>query len=51
MFAALAEGDKVVKSLLASYSALGPVAYLQYEESRLLGSLAHTSLLRIFKSL
>jgi len=28
MFAALADGNNVVKSHLASYSALGPVAYL-----------------------
>lgn len=51
MFAALADGNNVIKSLLASYSALGPVAYLEHEESRLLGSLAHTSLIKIFKSL
>lgn len=31
MFAALAENNAVIKSLLASYSALGPVAYLDYE--------------------
>lgn len=51
MFAALAEGNSVVKAHLASYSALGPVAYLEHEESKLLGSLAHTSLIKLFRSL
>lgn len=31
MFAALAERNPVVKKYLASYVALGPVAYLDYQ--------------------
>lgn len=31
MFAALADKNPVIKAYLASYIALGPVAYLEYE--------------------
>lgn len=51
MFAALSEKNAVIKKNLASYIALGPVAYLEHEESRLLGSLAHTALIKVFSSL
>lgn len=45
MFGALSLKNPVILSLMASYSALGPVAYLEYEESKLLGTLAHSELI------
>lgn len=51
MFAALSVKNPIVTSLIASYTALGPVAYLEYEESRLLGSLAHTAAISVLRKM
>lgn len=51
MFGCLSEQNQVVRSLLASFSALGPVAYLTHQESKLLGTLAHSDFLSGLKSL
>lgn len=51
MFAALSVKNPIVTSLIASYSALGPVAYLEYEESRLLGTLAHSAAISLLRKM
>ena len=45
MFGALSQNCPIVKPLLASFSALGPVAYISHMESRLLKVMCHKLLL------
>lgn len=45
MFAALANKNPVIKSLISSFSALGPVAYLTHQQSKLIQTLIDLGLM------
>lgn len=51
MFAALSQRNPIIRSLISSFSALGPVAYLTNQESKLIKDLSKSSFLQTLKSM